>query len=152
MRPRPLPAACLLVLFFAGCTTLPEIRSGAPFEEPAGTAVIKGSEESSALLDNFTAYVSAVDDQVVPAGRQGWNTPLELKAGRRILTVEFRRGVFSAQARLELLAAAHASYQLKYTTDAQLFGRNSFCDFWIVDAATAQTVTAVKRAAVEKAN
>jgi len=152
MRPRPFLAASLLVLFFAGCTTLPEIRRGAPFEEPAGTATIKGSEESSALLDNFTAYISAVDDQLVPAGRQGWNTPLELKAGRRIVTVEFQRGVFRAQARLELLAGAHAGYQLKYATDAQLFGKNSFCDFWIVDSATDQPVTAVKRAAVAKVN
>jgi hypothetical protein len=150
MRPRQLLAASLLVLFSAGCTTLPEIRRGAPFEEPAGQATIKGSEESSALLDNFTAYISAVDDRLVPAGRAGWNTPLELKAGRRILSVEFKRGVFSAKAKLELLAAAHAGYQLEYKTDAQLFGKNSFCDFWVVDAATGQAVTAVIRAAVEK--
>ncbi|MDI1320217.1 MAG: hypothetical protein PSW75_08500 [bacterium] len=143
MHPRLLLAASLLVLLVAGCATAPVI-------EPPGTATIRGSEDSSALFDNFTAFIAAVDGQPVAAGRAGWNTPVELKAGHRILTVEFKRGVFSAKAQLELQAVAHASYQLKYATDAQLFGKNSFCDFWITDLATSQPLTGVVKAPVVK--
>jgi len=112
--------------------------------------VIKGSEESSLLLDDFTTFVAAIDGVPVVAGRKGWSTPLELKAGRRILAVAFVRGVFSAQADLELEAVADARYELRFTTDAQLFGHNSFCDFWVVDLGTGQTVSPVTKASVKK--
>lgn len=113
-------------------------------------ATIKGSEESSVMLDNFTAFIVAVDRKPVAAGRAGWNTPLELKAGRRELTVEFRRGVFSARTQLVMQAAANASYELKFTTDAELFGKNSFCDFWVVNLTTGQPITGVMKAAIVK--
>ncbi len=147
MRLRLLSAVCLVALVLSGCTSLPQ---GAPVTEPAGPATIRGSEESSTLLDNFTAFISAVDGQAVAAGRAGWDTPIELKAGRHVLTVEFKRGVFSAQTQVEVVAVAKANYRLKYTTDARLFGKNSFCDFWIVDLATNRTVTETKKAAVVK--
>jgi len=152
MRPRLLITACLAALLFSGCTTVPAAGPAAPVSAPAAPATIKGSEESSALFDNFTAFIAAVDGQPVAAGRAGWDTPLEVKPGRHVLTGAFKRGVFSATAQLELLAVAHANYQLKYTTDAQLFGKNSFCDFWIADLATGQPVTAVTKAAVVKGN
>ncbi len=119
---------------------------------PAGTAVIKGSEESSLLLDDFTTFVAAIDGVPVVAGRKGWSTPLELKAGRRTLTVAFVRGVFSARTNLELEAAANARYELKFTTDAQLFGHNSFCDFWVVNLDTGQTVSPITKASVKKSD
>jgi hypothetical protein len=147
MRPRLLPVVSLLVLILSGCSTLP---SGAPVAGTAVPATLVGSEEKSAMLDNFTAFISAVDGRDVAAGRTGWNTPVELKAGRHVLAVEFRRGVFSARAQLEVVVAAKAAYQLKFNTDAQLFGKNSFCDFWIVDLATNQPVTATIKAAVVK--
>ena len=102
------------------------------------------------MLDNFTAFISAVDHHPVAAGRVGWNTPLELKAGRRELTVEFRRGVFSARTLLEVDVKPDASYELRFTSDAELFGKNSYCDFWIVDLATDQPVTGVMKASVVK--
>lgn len=103
-------------------------------------ASITGSEEASTMLDNFTVFVTAVDGVPVTAGRDGWNTPLTLKAGRHRLTVGFIRGVFSATADLELTAVSKASYQVRYATDAELFGKNSYCEFWIVDTATNQPV------------
>ena len=154
MRLRHLLAASLLLLVFSGCVTGPQTtsatRSTGPAEAPAAPATIRGSEESSALLDNFTAFISAVDGQPIAAGRSGWNTPLGLKPGHHVLTVEFKRGVFAARAQLELMAAPKASYRLRYATDAQLFGHNSFCDFWITDLATGQPVTGIKEAAVVK--
>jgi hypothetical protein len=168
MRPRLLSAFSLLALVLSGCTTTrqntpaaappstPQLAPAAPTPpvapvvEPVGTGTIRGSEESSVLLDNFTAFISAVDGQPVAAGRAGWDTPIELRAGRHKLTVEFRRGVFSAKTQLEVRVAANTNYRLKHTTDAQLFGQNSYCDFWIVDLATDQPVTAIKKAAVVK--
>lgn len=160
MRPRLLSALSLIVLAFAGCTSAPTGRgpqpaaalepATPPSPEPAGTATIRGSQESSAMLDNFTAFITAVDEVPVTAGREGWDTPVKLDAGPHTLTVEFRRGVFSARARLEMQAAPRAKYQVNYTTDAQLFGHNSYCDFWIVDLATGRSVTAVAKAAVVK--
>ncbi|MBI2496615.1 MAG: hypothetical protein HYV75_01345 [Opitutae bacterium] len=156
MRLRLLLVLGLVTLPFSGCTppsptstpTAPATGPVAPVQEPAGTATIRGSEETSVMLDNFTAFISAVDHHPVAAGRAGWNTPIELKAGRRELTVEFRRGVFNARTRLVMQAAANASYQLKYTTDAELFGKNSFCDFWVVDLATGRPVTGVMKTAI----
>ena len=113
-------------------------------------ATIKGTQEASILLDNFTAFVATVDGKKVAAGRRGWDAPLELMAGRRRLGVEFNRGVFVARAELELEAAADAKYELRYTTDAELFGRNSYCNFWIVDLGAGRTVTAVQKSSVEK--
>jgi hypothetical protein len=122
----------------------------APVPEPVRFAHVRGSEESSMLLDNFTAYIAAVDGQPAAAGRKGWATPLEIKAGRRTLTVEFVRGVFSSRAELVLDAAPEANYEVRFTTDAQLFGHNSFCDFWILDLGTGQKATAVTKAPVTK--
>lgn len=146
------------MLVFSGCTTpqttprpVPPTGQIAPVVvKPIGTATIKGSEESSVMLDNFTAFISAVDHHPVAAGRAGWNTPIELKAGRHELTVEFMRGVFSARTQLVVEVVAHANYQLRFTSDAELFGKNSFCDFWIVDLATDKPVTGVMKASVVK--
>lgn len=166
-RPRQYAPASLALfvplLLFSGCVTTPSpgkpVASAAavtPTAPPATVAVpvpvveakpatITGSEESSTMFDNLTAYVTAVDGQTVAAGRQGWNTPLALPAGQRRLTVEFSRGVFSARAELQLTARSEAVYQLKYATDAQLFGKNSYCEFWIVDTATGQRATSPLR-------
>jgi hypothetical protein len=163
MRPHLLPALSLLALVLSSCTTTapdtsqtaaptaPAMAPVAPVvAEPVGTATIKGSEESSALLDNYTAFISAVDAKPVAAGREGWATPIELKAGRHQLTVEFRRGVFSARTLLEVDVKPDASYELRFTSDAELFGKNSYCDFWIVDLATGKPVTGVMKASVAK--
>lgn len=156
MGPKLLPACCLATLLLAGCNTTPQpVTSSAPATQlappaPVGHAHIKGSEQSSVLLDNFTAFVAAVDGQPVAAGRKGWNAPVEIRAGHRRLTVEFIRGVFTAQAELGLDAVADAHYQLKYATDAELFGHNSYCDFWIVDVATGRTLGLVTKAPVTK--
>ncbi|MDB6115277.1 MAG: hypothetical protein JWQ83_151 [Lacunisphaera sp.] len=149
------PACCLAAFLLAGCNTTPQPATATTATQlappvPVGHAHIQGSEQSSLLLDNFTAFVAAVDGQPVAAGRQGWNTAVEIKAGHRRLKVEFIRGVFAAQAELELDAVADANYQVKYATDAELFGHNSYCDFWIVDLGSGKTVGLVMKAPVTK--
>lgn len=152
-----LPGCCALAVLFSGCATVAQIstkispRAAGPAPPVVvGTAKLKGSEESSALFDNFTAFVVAVNGLPVAAGRAGWNTPVEISAGSNTLTVEFNRGNFVARTDLELAAAAGASYEVKFTSDARLFGQNSYCDFWIVDLGTSQAVTPVKKAPVKK--
>jgi len=127
----------------------PSIAPTPPPTKPS-YATIRGSQETSILLDNYTAFIIAVDGRKVAAGRNGWDSVIEIKVGRHILEVEFNRGVFFARTKLELDATAKVNYELKYTTDAELFGHNSYCDFWIVDRATDQAVTAIKKASVEK--
>lgn len=149
-----------LLVLLTGCVTRPGPVAKTPSEPPAaavtahpasvGTATIKGSEESSLLLDNFTAFIAALDGAAVPAGRTGWATPLKIPAAHHVLAVEFQRGVFSAQVNLTLEAADDAIYELKFATDAEVFGHNSYCDFWIVDTRTGQRVTSVARATVKK--
>lgn len=102
------------------------------------------------MLDNFTAFVAAVDGVPVVTGRAGWNTALSLKAGPRRLSVAFARGVFAAQAELQFTARSEAVYQLKFTSDAQLFGKSSFCEFWVVDTATGEQVGPRVRASLTK--
>jgi hypothetical protein len=109
-------------------------------------ASILGAEESSTMLDNFTVYVSAIDGQPVGSGRAGWNTPLKLPAGPRRVTLTFVRGVFTAHAELAFTARPAAAYQVRFSTDAQVFGKNSYCEFAIVDAATGEPVVPPARA------
>jgi hypothetical protein len=113
-------------------------------------ASIVGSQESSVLFDNFTAFITAVDGAKVAAGREGWNSPVEIETGHRTFDVEFNRGVFRAKGRVQFDAVANAHYQLKFTTDTQLFGNNSFCNFWVVDADSGKTVSLISKDSVEK--
>ena len=167
--PSHTPAALALMvpmLLLAGCvTTSSPVKSTAPVAVvtiatpsppvvvpvvEARPATITGSEESSTMLDNLTAYVAAVDGSAVVAGRESWKTPLTLPAGSHRLTVEFTRGVFFARAGLQLTARPGAAYQLKFATDAEVFGKNSYCEFWIVDTATGLSITAPLRVPLTK--
>jgi hypothetical protein len=102
------------------------------------------------MLDDFTVYVIAIDGVPVAAGRAGWSTPLPLKAGQRRLTLGFTRGVFAATADITLHAASEAAYQVRFATDAQFLGKNSYCEFWIADTATGQPVTERVRAELRR--
>ncbi len=133
----------------AGCGTIPASKSSTP-GVPATAAApaveakpahITGSEEASALLDNFTAFITAIDGQPVAGGRAGWKTPLALRPGSRRLSVEFNRGVFRARSEIALLVVGEANYQLRFDCDAQFLGKNSYCEFWIADTATGQAIT-----------
>jgi hypothetical protein len=165
MSPR-LPASFVAASFLllAGCTTtttppsekpataVPAMRPTTPPAAPvdARPATLKGSEESSTLLDNFTTFVRSVDGQPVSAGRQGWNQAITLKPGAHRLAVEFIRGSFFARTELVLEAKPGATYELRQTNDAQVYGQHTFCEFWITDLATNGKVGAPKRVALDK--
>jgi hypothetical protein len=102
------------------------------------------------MLDSFTAFVAAVDGVSVSAGRQGWKTPLAIKAGPHRLAVAFNRGVFSAHCDMELQAQSGAAYQLKFATDAELFGKNTYCEFWVENTVTGKPVTERKRVPLDR--
>lgn len=173
MFKRPLfAAATLAALLLAGCSTpTPATPASSPVAASTGAAsaatatppipssqaapvppiviaepaTIKGSEESSALLDNFTAFIVAVDGQKIAAGRQGWDQPVSLKPGPHRLSVEFNRGVFLARTDIMIEAKSGAAYELRHASDAQVYGSHSYCEFWIVDLATGEKAAAAKR-------
>lgn len=140
------------VALAAGCATAPsvppELRYNPPLAPYIGAASIMGSETHRALLDNFTAYVMGVDGRRVMAGRDGWKTQLMLSGGRHVITVAFQRGVFSATANLGLDAGADARYEVRFDSNVQLYGANTYCDFWIVDLASGKAVTVIQRGAI----
>lgn len=143
-------------LLSGACTTIDPTPSAPPSAVPIAPAIelppasITGSEETSTMLDNFTVFVAAVDGVPVTAGRDGWNTAVPLKAGQRRLTLVFNRGVFASQTEIDLTATSETAYQVKFATDAQLFGKNSYCEFWVANAVTGESVTARVRAPLSR--
>ena len=159
--------AALVVLLVAGCSTTapttppaekvpaivaPPPKPVTPPPAPADVrpATIQGSEESSTLLDNFTAFVRSIDGQPVPAGRKGWKEPLELKPGSHRIGVEFVRGSFFARTDFALEAKPGAAYELRQANDAQVYGQHSFCEFSIVELKSGTKAVAAKRVELEK--
>lgn len=165
LRPLPAPAVLALLLLTA-CTTPTPVTapSGSvaaatgPSPSPPAVAVvtdtrpatITGSQETSALLDNFTAFITAVDGEKVAAGRKGWNQPVSLTPGRRRLAVEFIRGAFFARTELTLEAKPGAAYELRHASDAQVYGEHSYCEFWVVDLATGEKAVPARRTGLGK--
>ncbi len=144
-----------LLLVLAGCTstqTTPAIVKPPPpapaIEQPPASII--GSEEKSTLLDNFTVFIATIDGTPVSAGRAGWQSPVSLQAGPRRLQVVFVRGVFTAAAELQLNALSAHAYQVRFATDAQFLGNNSYCEFWIVDTTTGQAATERVRAVLQR--
>lgn len=113
-------------------------------------ASLRGSEETSTLLDNFTAYLVAVDGAPVTGGREAWDKPVMLKAGLRRVSLAFARGVFAARAEVEFTATSRTAYQVKFATDAEFLGKNTYCEFWIVNIATGQPASAKVRAPLRR--
>jgi hypothetical protein len=142
--------AAALVLVMGGCTTAPKAPVPAPPAADLRPATIRGSEETSALLDNFTAFVRAVDGQRLTAGRAGWNQPVVLKPGPHRLEVAFMRGSFFAQAELTLDVRPGATYEVRQTNDAQVYGAQTYCEFLIVDLASGQKAGLPQRVALSK--
>ena len=142
----------LIAVVLAGCATNPKVPVDLQYKLPApgvATAVITGSEVSSPLTHNPTAFVLSVDGKIVMAGKKGWNVPLLVEAGVRIIDVQMSRGEFVSHSYLELNAAAGVHYILMFDSDVGLLGNNTYCDFWFVDAATGRAVTPKQRGGIE---
>lgn len=170
MSLRPISAAAVLaLLLLTACTTPTPTGSPAvgPVAPAAGSAsiapapavvadtrpaTIRGSEETSTLLDNFTVFITALDDQPIGSGRKGWNQPITFVPGKRRFAVEFVRGAFFARTELTLEAKPGAAYELRHTSDAQVYGEHTFCEFWIVDLATGEKATPARRTGLGKLN
>jgi hypothetical protein len=168
MSLRPLTApAVLALLLLTACTTLTPTGSpaGGPVAPATGKAptppvaavvtdtrpaTIKGSEETSTLLDNFTVFITALDDQPIGSGRKGWNQPITFVPGKRRFAVEFIRGAFFARTEITLEAKSGAAYELRHASDAQVYGEHTFCEFWVVDLATGEKVTPPRRTGLGK--
>lgn len=140
----------VVILLIAGCATAPpplppELQYVAPVDQALSLPTLSGSQVDSTLFDDFTAYVLAVDGKRVMTGRTGWSTALRIRLGWRNITVAFQRGAWSTQADLTLQAVAGAKYQVRFSTDVQVYGANTYCDFWIIDVDSKTPVTGIQR-------
>ena len=147
-----LKSLLLALLILTGCASAPPIPPELQYVPPSGPgtslSTIMGSQEDSTFFDDFTAYIIGVDGKRVMSGRKAWSTPLPIQAGQRNITVMFQRGRSKAQADLVLQAVAGEQYQVRFSSDAQLFGANTYCDFWIVNMSTQTAVTEIKRGVI----
>lgn len=139
----------IAILFLGGCAAppsiLPELQYVAPTGQKSSLATLVGSQEKSILLNNFTAYVLAIDGKRVMSGPQGWSTALPIEPGLRNITVAFLRAPLNTQVDLQLQAVVGGNYEIQFSTDAQFFGANTYCDFWIIDIPTKKPVTGLRR-------
>jgi hypothetical protein len=146
-----LPLCGALLFLIAGCAA-PKIPAELQYYAPlpsATTATITGSEVPSPLTHNQTAFVLSVDGKIVMAGKKGWNLPVVVESGVRIIDVQMSRGDFVSHSYLELNAVAGAHYILMFYSDVGLVGNNTYCDFWFIDAATSKPVTPKQRGGIE---
>ncbi|MES1167575.1 MAG: hypothetical protein ABUL61_00255, partial [Oleiharenicola lentus] len=67
------------------------------------------------------------------------------------LKVGFIRGVFFATADVQIHARSGARYMLKFDSDAHVFGKNSYCEFWIEDTVTGEKVLNPTRVPLSRA-
>ena len=139
-------AAALLV---GGCASTPiippELQYTPPTAASGSLATLQGSQEESLLLDDLTVFVIAVDGKRVMIERKGWNNALPILPGSRNITVAFKRGVFNAQADLPLSAVGGHQYEVRFASDVNVNGPNTYCDFWVIDKAMQKPVTEIRR-------
>ena len=145
----------ITILLLGGCIASqplthipPELQYVVPAGRENSLATLMGSHEKMTPIDDFTAYVLAVDGKRVISGLENWDAALPIQPGSRTVTVAFKRDPLNAQADLHLQAAAGGKYQIRFSTDAYFFGADTYCDFWIIDMATDKPVTGIVRGTV----
>jgi hypothetical protein len=146
-------AGGLLVL--DGCRTATTTAGASGYVPPARStevATILGSRRRPGFLaEDHLGFVLMVDRKIVANADKAWNQPLNLAAGKRTITAEYRNGSSSARADLELDVKPGATYHLKIVNGTEGEGRR-FNDFWIVDARTGSVVTSVYHAEISGGN
>lgn len=138
----------IMIALIGGCASERQIPAELQYTPPVAkskVATIQGSQDVILLWNDLTAFVIAVDGKRVMSERKGWDNKLPIAAGTRNITVAFQHGVYNAQADLSLNAISGRQYQVRFKSDAQLFGANDYCDFWIVDVDTQKPVTDIRR-------
>lgn len=145
----------ITIILLGGCITsqplthIPQaLQYVVPSDKEISLAALVGSNEKATPIDDFTVYVLAVDGKRVISGWENWDTALPIQPGLRTITVAFKREPLNAQADLQLQAVAGGKYQIRFSTDAYLFGADTYCDFWIIDIATQKPVTGIKRGTI----
>jgi len=151
---RPLLLAAGLATLLVGCATSPQAPSADDYQPPvagASVATLKGSRftEGGLFGEEHTGFVYMIDLQSVSGARDHWDQAIALTPGKHAIMAEYRFSNFKARATLALTASAGHSYQLMFK-----YGRDNtpeltlFCNFWMVDWATGETVTPIHRAQV----
>lgn len=156
MLPASRPACLTLLSVFVlglaspSCTTPPPSTGVEGYVPPPSgptVAYLKGAEmERGGLFEgSHTAYVTMVDLRTVKDAAERGLEPLAISPGKRTIGVEYHHSNLMALAYLQLQARAGGTYQLmiKHGREAPDESR-LFCEFWFVDKATGNPVTAVQ--------
>jgi len=147
--------ACAVASLLApGCATnqAPFVPLDRRYQPPAAgeaSATLAGTQRHSAVLDDYTAFVSSVDGKCVMSGRAGWNDALPIAAGAHRITIHFVQGLSEAYVKLPLQAEAGHAYKIGYLDGGgTILGPGSYMDFWIDDLQSNQHVSPAIRSAV----
>lgn len=143
----------LVCLGLSGCNTtaVSEDQLYVPPAGPGLARIIGSQQQDSGLFGaRHVAYVLLVNGKFVRDADENWNQPTALNPGQQDLAVEYRSSIFRSRAVFTLEAKAGARYVLRATPILSADDRR-MCDFVIVDEATGEPVTPVKRTNVAEA-
>lgn len=155
MRPRTFLSLSLIAacLGLCGCNTT-AVSDEQLYVPPAGPTVahITGTQQQDTGLfgSRHVAYVLLVNGKFVRDAEESANQALALNAGPQEIAVEYRSSIFRSRTVFTLEAKPGARYVLRMALATSADDRRT-CDFVIVDAATGEPVTPVKRTNVAEA-
>lgn len=149
----------IVVMLLGGCATPqpitpPEHQYIAPDDQENSLATLVGSQEEVTLFRNSMAFVVLVDDKHVMSARKitwkNWDSVVPIRPGLRNVRVMFvSAGLYNTYTDFQFQAVAGGKYQVRFSSDvgymAQYVGGNTYCDFWIIDVATQEPVTGIRR-------
>lgn len=99
----------------------------------------------SALLDDSITFVSAINGSSTGIKKKTWSKPALLQPGTTIISGSFSRGSYKARADIEFVAISGHDYSLMFDTNAKWRAGDYYCDFWVMDTDSKQTVSNVVR-------
>jgi len=148
MNRYPFLFLALAAMFLLGGCATEQIPRELQYAPPTSGAVakIKGSEQKSVFLANFTVLILNIDGKRVMTDHPDWSTPLAVTAGHHQVTAQFTRGAFFATANLEWDAVANATYEIKFTTNLNFLtggGPDTHVNFWIINSTTGKPVSGI---------
>ena len=147
-------AALVLIITATGCVTDDSASVSAVYQAPVlnqvEVAYLKGTKikGSGLFAAEHSGFVLMVDRTFVKEAQGGWNRSIALSPGWHEISCKYQSSVFSSRAVFNIEAQAGITYELKIAPGMEGEDERRYCDFSIVDAATGNPLTAVKRCAV----
>jgi hypothetical protein len=150
-RHLPVFLAIGVMALLSGCESMSASAGDEYYKPPASSrtdlATLQGCQTSCQLPfdDTETAYVALIDSRLLSDPKETCSQPIALVPGPHTINVDYQYYNFDARTNLHFEAKAGAAYQLKVQHQSKDPDAPLYCDFWIVDLATAQAVTPVIR-------